>query len=114
MPSTRQLRLYRCCTPVVDAQYDGDGEETILGVLVEALAEAEGIEATDLPPLYGTVDLDALAQLFENHDGRDATERVFSFTFDHWNVFVHADGRIRVCDSSRFTDPVPVFESSTD
>jgi hypothetical protein len=30
-----------------------------------------------------------------------------------WNVFVSTDGRIRVCDATRPTDPELVFESST-
>ena len=44
------------------------------------------------------------------HEGAADAERLLSFTFDRWNVFVRADGRIRVCDGGKHVDPAPVFE----
>jgi len=101
--------LYRSCTPVVDTWYKNDGSRTITEAIVDALAEAEGGDAVDVPPLYETIDLDYLSRLFEGYDGTDE-DPVVSFSHENWNVFVRADGRIRVCDATRATDPEPVFE----
>jgi len=110
MGSASQMNVYRSCEPVVDARFEKDGEETITDALVGALAAAEGVDATDVDPVYEAVDLDALEQLFEDHDGAADAEGLLSFTFDTWNVFVRADGRIRVCDGTRHVEPVPIFD----
>ncbi len=106
-----QLTVYRGCTPVVDAQYELDSDETPVQKIIDALATAEGVDATDLPPLYDAVDPDALNQLFQRHNGETDTEALLSFSVDSWNVFVRADGLIRVCDGTQPTDPEPVFEN---
>lgn len=111
--TAEQLTVYRGCTPVVDAQYETDSEKTPVEAIINALATAEGVAVNELPPLYDTIDPDALNQLFQSHDGRTDAETVLSFTVGKWNVFVRADGRIRVCDGTRPTDPEPVFESCT-
>lgn len=109
MSSTGQRTTYRSCVPVVDARFDEDDGQPLTGAIIGALAEAEGVDATDVDPLYDTVDLDALRQLFEARDGSSDAKALFSFTVDTWNVFVRADGRIRVCDGTRVVDPQPVF-----
>jgi hypothetical protein len=95
---------------VVDARFEKGGEETITDALVGALAAAEGVEVTDVDPVYEAVDLDALERLFGDHGGAADAEGLYSFTFDTWNVFVRADGRIRVCDGTRHVEPAPVFD----
>ncbi|QLG63294.1 HalOD1 output domain-containing protein [Halorarum salinum] len=107
------LTLYRGCTPVVDARYHVESDRSPVEALIGALAEAEGVDATDLPSLYDVVDTDALNQLFSRRDGPGNADTVLSFQFDTWNVFVRADGRIRVCDATEPTDPEPVFDTVT-
>lgn len=109
MKTNGQLTVYRSCVPVIDAQYESDDDATITEVLAEALAEAEGGTPFDLSPLYDVVDLDALSQLIDADDGTAGEEALYGFAFGDWNVFVRSDGRIRVCDGSRATDPSPVF-----
>ncbi|SFG96159.1 hypothetical protein SAMN04488063_3426 [Halopelagius inordinatus] len=106
------LNVYRGCTPVVDAEYEFESEGSPTEVIVEALAEAAEIDPLDLPPLYEFVDPDALDQLFGEHVGAAHADALLSFQVETWNVFVRADGRIRVCDATRPTDPEPVFEST--
>lgn len=113
MRANGQLNVYRSCVPVVDMWYEKAVDEHITEVLVEAVAEAEGVDATDIGPLYEVVDLEAVSKLFTMYDGTSTPEAVFSFTYENWNVFVRADGRIRVCDGTRSTAPEPVFEGST-
>lgn len=113
MGQNGKLNIYRSCTPVVDAVYERDSERTITETLVYALAEAEGVDAMDLPSIYDAIDLDAIANLFAEHDGAADAHALLTFTFGIWNVFVRADGRIRVCDGTQDTSPEPVFDGST-
>jgi hypothetical protein len=108
-----QLTVYRGCTPVVDARYEGGDERSPTEAIVLALAEAAGVDPTDLPPLYEAIDTVAIDNLFDRHGGAGDAEAILSFRVDTWNVFVRGDGRIRVCDGTRPTDPEPVFESAT-
>lgn len=106
------LHVYRSCTPVVSTTYEREGYQTLSMTIVEAVAEAEGVHPTDLPPMYEIVDSDAVDRLFANYEEGTESEAVLSFTHDHWNIFVRGDGEIRVCDAMQPTDPEPIFESS--
>ena len=103
--------VYRGCKPIVDAEYGDERDCSPAEVVVEALAEAAGVDPIDLPPLYDFVDTDALDRLFDAHHGGTRADALLSFRVETWNVFVRADGRVRVCDGTRSTDPVPVFDS---
>ena len=107
------MTLYRGCTPVVDAQYPKDGSETPAAAIIAAVAEAADVDPLELPPLYEFIDLDALNTLFQKHEGAIDSETVLSFTINNWNVFVRADGRIRVCDGTQPTEPQPIFEPTS-
>lgn len=108
------LAVYRDCTPVVDGWHDGDENRGVVDTLTHALAAAEDVDVTDLPPLYDAVDLDALERLFESHDGDSEQALILSFEYKHWNVFVRTDSRVRVCDSTRHSEPTPVFSAEDD
>lgn len=108
-----QLTVYRGCTAVVDAHYGRGNDRSPVEAIIDALATATGNDPMDLPPLYEYVDPDALEDLFERNKGTRAAETLLSFRFETWNVFVRADGRIRVCDATRPTDPEPVFGPGT-
>lgn len=99
------------CTPVLDADYSEGSGRTPAEAVIDALAEASGVEPVDLPPLYDVVDPEALDRLFRDRDDEGALGRVLAFSVEDWNVFVADDGSIRVCDATRRTDPVPVFET---
>lgn len=101
------LEIYRSCEPVADTRYDPDGDQPVVNTLAEALATVADMSVTELPPLYETIDTDALTSLFETGS---VTETILSFTVETWDVFIHSDGRIRICDKEKPTDPVPVFE----
>lgn len=103
-----QPTIYRSCTPVVDTWYDVGSNRMVTEVIVEALAEAEGVDETELTPLYETIDLDALSALLENCAETDR-DIIMGFKYETWNVFVRGDGRVRVCDTTREIEPEPVF-----
>lgn len=73
-----------------------EGNPTPTVAVVEALSEATGVPADDLPPLYEYVDTDALNGLFE---GRRTTGFV-RFQVGSWVVLVHADEYVRVYSRS--------------
>jgi hypothetical protein len=107
--TTADRSIYRGCTPVIDAEYSETSNQPPSEVIVDAIATAAGVDPLELPPLYEFVDPDALNSLFR-HDG--ATDALLSFTVDTWNVFVRGDGKIRVCDATRPTDPEPIFDGT--
>lgn len=109
---TGELAVYRGCQPVVDARYDTGDTHRPSTVIINAVSEAAEIDPMDLPPLHKVVDLDAVDALFARNGGHDTPEALLSFQIETWNVFVRADGRIRVCDATQPTEPTPVFESS--
>lgn len=109
--STSEMTLYRGCAPIVDARYGADSGRSPTEAIISALADAAGVDPLDLPPLYEFVDTNAIDNLFDRHDGATDAEAVLSFRVETWNVFVRADGRIRVCDGTQPTEPAPVFES---
>ena len=113
METPDQLTVYRGCTPVVDAEYGGESDQSPAEVIIDAVATAAGVDPLDLPPLYEFVETDALDDLFARHHGETDANTLLSFQVETWNVFVRADGRIRVCDATRPTEPRPVFDSST-
>ncbi len=58
--------------------------------VVLAVADRAGVQTDDLPPLYGTIDPDALNSMVE-HDGANLT---VSFSFAGYDVVI--DGE-RIC-----------------
>lgn len=105
--------VYRGCTPVVDTKYDPESDHSAIEAITWALADAVGVDPTDLPPLFDYVDPDALNALFDSYQRAANGLNLLSFQIDTWNVFIRSDGRIRVCDTTQPSDPKPVFESTT-
>lgn len=59
--------------------------------VVEAVAELESMNVTDLPTLYETLDPDALDKLYES----SADARV-TFTYNDYRIAVETDGVVTV------------------
>lgn len=114
MTTTGELSIHRECSPVVDATYRPEIDDSPAEVVITALADATGVDPVDLPPLGEYVDFDALNSLFERHDSAVDTDLTLCFQVSCWNVFVRSDGRIRVCDATQQTEPEPVFASAVD
>lgn len=102
------LALYRGCTPVVDATYSVESDRSPTEAIIGAVAKAADVDPLESTPLYEYVDPDAITNLFR-HNGSEQTETLLSFKVETWNVFVRADGKIRVCDATQPTTPEPIF-----
>lgn len=63
--------------------------------IVTAVADAEGVEPTDLSPLYRVVDTDALDELFTSESSEESrTEQRVSFRYEGYEVTVYSSGRV--------------------
>ena len=109
-----ELALYRSCSVVSETSYVPEAGRTLTEALVDAIAEAEGVAPTELPALYGSLDLDALSTLLTNSGETADDELLLGLRMGRWNVFVSSDGRIRVCDATDETrSPEPIFDDGT-
>ena len=75
---------------------DGDGAPPSQRV-VEAVSDARDVDVLDLPPLYDTVDPDALDGLFaDRRGGAGARSGTLAFEYADSTVVVDADGTVTV------------------
>lgn len=102
--------LYRRCTPIVDVQYHHESDTTAVEAVINAVSKAADVDPVSLPPLYDSIDPDLLTQLLSATGATSGT--TVSFGLGEWNVFVRADGRIRVCDRTEQDETEPVFEAT--
>ena len=71
-------------------------ETSVARTVVERVAAAEGVDATELPPLGRIVDTDALDSLFAADAGRGHV----SFEYHGYDVTVYQDDAVEIQDSS--------------
>lgn len=63
--------------------------------IVEIVADREGVDATELPPLGSVIDPDALNSLFAySPDGAPQSQGYVVFQYCGYSVAVHSDGQI--------------------
>ena len=77
----------------MSARASPGGEPTVSERVIEAVAEAEGVDPTDVtPPLYDVMDPDALDQLFESA----SVNKQFVFSYSGHEVAVGEEGEVLV------------------
>lgn len=96
------------CTPVRELDVQPDGRSPAEAV-VEAISNLEGVEPTDLPPIYESVDVDALDRVVEHRRDHPSSTVGVCFTYYGWNVFLRGDGRIVIGDPDQMAEPTPLF-----
>ncbi|ELY90286.1 hypothetical protein C483_12278 [Natrialba hulunbeirensis JCM 10989] len=69
------------------AQYDYDTDHTASLAVIEAVSTAADCDPTELPPLYDTIDPDALDALFSDQTATDVRPEI-SFTYDQYEVTI--------------------------
>ena len=75
--------------------------ETATEQVIQAVATTTGTDPLELPPLYETVDPDALDALVE-----DMTTGTISFTYTGRDILVHSDGTVTI-DDPPIDQPAP-------
>ena len=75
----------------------GSNSEGLVATVVDAVARERGVDAVELPPLYESIDPDALNALFEPTEVRDeVVTGVVHFEYAGCAVEAYADGRVAV------------------
>jgi hypothetical protein len=69
--------------------------DSLSGRVVTAVAEANGVDHTELPPLYSVVDPDALEALFDGRREESGSDCQLSFTYAGQEVRIR-NGRLTV------------------
>lgn len=78
----------------------GASDGSVSHAVVEAVADREGVDVTDLEPpafepLYTVVDPDALDAVFApTHDGKRRTSGSVTFEYEGYTVTVNSDGTV--------------------
>lgn len=76
---------------------DEAGGEDVLYAVCEAVADVADTDVRELPPLYETVDPEALDAFLRRSDGIDAhPERSVEFTYCDCRVAIDSTGRIEL------------------
>lgn len=81
------------------AVHDWDCDEQVVVTVVEALAEHAGVPAHEIPPLYDSVDPEALDAVVRTLDPEVVGGRVrvtLSILDSEYVVTVHADGGVEI------------------
>ena len=107
-----QLAVSFECTPVGSAIYEADSTRQPAEVIAEAVADAEGVDPTELSPLYESIEPDALNRLFGQNGHQSNPDKAFCFTYEGWNVFVRGDGRIIVGDPDNLSKPTSLWKAA--
>lgn len=88
-------------TGVADGSYEGthrwcEGGTEPSSVVVSAVAAVFGVETDELPPLYGSVDADAMDALVTRGAAESEVSVRLAFTYAGCDVLVESDGTLRV------------------
>ena len=79
------------------------GGETVSEAVVDAVADAKGVDPLDLDPLYDTVDPDALDSIFRHASGTASAELTFEMA--GCEVLVREAGEVVVTSTPGAEEP---------
>lgn len=95
------------CTPVREVLIE-EGE-TPVEVIVDAIADIEDVEPTNLPPLHESIEPMSLCLMLEHCRVNKTSEVGICFVYNGWNIFVRGDGTVFVGDPERKGTQTPMF-----
>ena len=84
---------------VIDTDATVTIDETLVMKVVDAVADAKGVDPLELDPLHEAIDLEALEAIFSTAEGRSAVE--LSFTVAGCEVVVRGPDQISVTPLAR-------------
>lgn len=89
-------------TPTQQTEFEPTAPGQPSQAIVDVLATVTDSSPLEIPPLYETIDPDALEQLFDHAatTGRASASVALEFAVDDWTVVVTGDGRVLVYDGS--------------
>ncbi len=99
--------------PLVRDRFDpADPEEPAMTV-INALAAVRNVPATELTPLYDSVDLESVGRLLDHACEREVSTTV-GFSAAGYGVRISSDGTIVVCDDGRGVGRSPECVEASD
>lgn len=104
----QQLRVGFECAPVREMTAGPDGPSPTVRI-VRTIAELEGVDTTELPPLGDAIDSELVDKLVASNERGGESPAGLCFTYCGWNVFVHNDGTIIIGDPTEATRQTPWF-----
>ncbi|NHN49311.1 hypothetical protein G9464_17195 [Halostella sp. JP-L12] len=107
--AVKEMTVTCDCSPVHKRKFDPKRDDPVVEI-VDALAKVEGTDPLDLPPLYDSVDIEAVEDLFGKKGGRREGRQIVSFSISKWNVFIRGDGSCLICDANESNTAMPPFE----
>ncbi|MFB6188598.1 MAG: HalOD1 output domain-containing protein [Halapricum sp.] len=76
-------------------------EVDVSRIVVETIADAEGVEPTDMEErLYDVIDPDALNSLFRQEETGRTSAATVSFEFHGYEVTVHGDSSVELSETT--------------
>lgn len=79
-----------------DDSVDGRDTENVAIRIVSRVAEEEGVDPMDLPPIYGVIDTEALEKLTRE----PSVVGPIRFGYNGWTVEVESGGNVSLTDRS--------------
>lgn len=89
-------------------RFEWRDDESPSQAIARAVAAVEGVSQTELPPLYETIEPDALDAFFDVPQSTSDAERRVSFSYLNYEIDVHQRGEIVLTEapnSRRRTGP---------
>ncbi|PSP94166.1 hypothetical protein BRC91_06840 [Halobacteriales archaeon QS_4_62_28] len=83
---------------VVDVS--GDDQQLMSELVVYAVAEISGRDPTDLQPLAGVINPDALDSIFDHIGNRDPGTAHITFEYHAYEVTIFGHGRLTIAGSN--------------
>lgn len=82
--------------------HEWNGRHSLTNSVAELLAELAGEDPTEIPPLYESVDMDAVEAVLLDPDGTPREKASISFAHVGYEVTLHGSGEI----VARSADPI--------
>lgn len=77
-------------------RHDWESDRRIAITITEALADHAGVSPLELPPLYDSIDPEALDSLVRGPDAEGQAHVTFPVAGSEYHVTVHGDGGIEI------------------
>lgn len=82
-----------------------ESPETLSAAVVEAVADAEGVDPAELrPSLYDVIDPDGLEMLYAQPSRARASNLRVTFAYGPWTVHVDRDGTVQLTEHGQEPD----------
>lgn len=87
---------YRTATGTYHVYHDWSTERPLSATVLEAYTAVAGEDASPTSPMWNSLDVCAIDELFLTDEGRPRTEGHLTFVHDEYEIEVHTNGLVRI------------------